>query len=748
MKIKFGKLLTNSGTIEVNFGDGVFHSYDVESVKEDGIQIPDSCTDYSLIQIKGNSTILSNLDVVTGIKTSRDNSTEIRFKGSYNFNNLPSLDSVSEGDICRVTDDTYTDNTFIEGAGKPINAGDNIIAVVVENTEPIITPEESIDGEYCVFLNMSNGQCLALLGDSENNNARVCIRNGLNDYTQISTINDIYNFACVLEGKSGTIIAFPDNYDEVEDENFIFRSTDFGQTWTKVYISESGVTIYWSGKYASSNREGLFALGISHDYGSQPLYSIDDGLTWEFFGISTPEGYAERNSVLTVLNNNTAIFNFCEFDNNQKRMFYIWHNISSTNEPILTKIGEITDSQRNVYEFGQVQIDNTTVLALGSTYRKESYRIDLSIPQMTRITDLPNDKSCYGIADENRVILSSGYISNDAGDNWIKIIEKDSVYWPEVNSVYLIDHNIYLYRYQPAGLSYSEVKIPTNDIALKWNKLAAGVNYENFVAENISASSIKKNDSEVLTMSDKGASNGVATLDSTGRIPYSQLPESAMEYKGSWDASTNMPTLVDGTGDNGDFYIVSAEGTATFADGRSVKFNVNDKVIYDSAIQQWARLPAGEVRSVNGKTGDVEIKVPNVLQELNSASSDPISSRAVYNYLGTENTIHFSLIRNTLKPTRYSVHSQAISGDFDYAENANSSAKVSMLSYLNKRFTDRMISTSYSTGWLPIEAITNRGIALGISITNNTSNSLYFGIKDNVMGVYPINGLTYISFIS
>ena len=50
-----------------------------------------------------------------------------------------------------------------------------------------------------------------------------------------------------------------------------------------------------------------------------------------------------------------------------------------------------------------------------------------------------------------------------------------------------------------------------------------------------------------------GKANGVATLDENGRIPYSQLPESAMEFKGTWDASTNSPTLVDGTGDTGDF---------------------------------------------------------------------------------------------------------------------------------------------------------------------------------------------------
>ena len=118
------------------------------------------------------------------------------------------------------------------------------------------------------------------------------------------------------------------------------------------------------------------------------------------------------------------------------------------------------------------------------------------------------------------------------------------------------------------------------------------------------------NNDGVLTTADKGVANGVASLDATGRVPYSQLPESAMEYKGTWDASTNTPSLADGTGTNGDFYVVSAAGTVTFSAGRSITFYVNDRVIYDGTLNEWERLPAGEVRSVNGQTGDVTLSIP------------------------------------------------------------------------------------------------------------------------------------------
>lgn len=93
-----------------------------------------------------------------------------------------------------------------------------------------------------------------------------------------------------------------------------------------------------------------------------------------------------------------------------------------------------------------------------------------------------------------------------------------------------------------------------------------------------------------------GTANGFASLDENGRIPYSQLPESAIEYKGQWNAQTNTPTLADGTGVKGDFYIVSVAGTQNLGSG-NIQFFVNDRVIYDGSV--WSRLSAGDVKTVN-----------------------------------------------------------------------------------------------------------------------------------------------------
>ena len=76
----------------------------------------------------------------------------------------------------------------------------------------------------------------------------------------------------------------------------------------------------------------------------------------------------------------------------------------------------------------------------------------------------------------------------------------------------------------------------------------------------------------------RGLPNGVATLDENGRIPFQQLPESALEYKGLWDAETNTPAIADGTGDAGDMWIVAQSGRQNLGHGE-VKYYIGDRIV-------------------------------------------------------------------------------------------------------------------------------------------------------------------------
>ena len=113
-----------------------------------------------------------------------------------------------------------------------------------------------------------------------------------------------------------------------------------------------------------------------------------------------------------------------------------------------------------------------------------------------------------------------------------------------------------------------------------------------------------------LDVSLSAVPNGLASLDGTGTVPLSQLPDAvlgALEFKGLWNADTNTPTLSDGSGtSNGEYYKVSTSGT-TALDGIT-DWKVGDWVINveDSGSPRWDKIDQSEtVSSVFGRTGAI-----------------------------------------------------------------------------------------------------------------------------------------------
>ena len=116
--------------------------------------------------------------------------------------------------------------------------------------------------------------------------------------------------------------------------------------------------------------------------------------------------------------------------------------------------------------------------------------------------------------------------------------------------------------------------------------------------------------SGVLSSVPLGGANGVATLDSGGKVPVSQLPSSVVTYLGTWDASTNTPTLTNGTGDAGDMYICNVAGTVNFGAG-PITFAVGDWVLYGSGTWQKSNGQNGTVTSVGLTAGGNALTITN-----------------------------------------------------------------------------------------------------------------------------------------
>jgi hypothetical protein len=101
-----------------------------------------------------------------------------------------------------------------------------------------------------------------------------------------------------------------------------------------------------------------------------------------------------------------------------------------------------------------------------------------------------------------------------------------------------------------------------------------------------------------------GAANGFATLDGGGKLASGQIPASlvgALQYQGTWNATTNTPALVSSIGTKGQYYKVGTAGT-TSIDGNA-QWNVGDSIVFDGAT--WDKIDgvANEVVSVAGLFG-------------------------------------------------------------------------------------------------------------------------------------------------
>jgi len=123
--------------------------------------------------------------------------------------------------------------------------------------------------------------------------------------------------------------------------------------------------------------------------------------------------------------------------------------------------------------------------------------------------------------------------------------------------------------------------------------------------------------SDYVATATKGVANGVASLDGSGTVPISQLPAAvlgALSYQGTWNASTNTPTLTSSVGTKGYYYVVSVAGSTNLN-------GITDWVVGDWAVYNgtaWQKVDNTDaVTSVNGYTGTVVLTTTDVAEGTN-----------------------------------------------------------------------------------------------------------------------------------
>jgi hypothetical protein len=88
----------------------------------------------------------------------------------------------------------------------------------------------------------------------------------------------------------------------------------------------------------------------------------------------------------------------------------------------------------------------------------------------------------------------------------------------------------------------------------------------------------------------------------------------ALNYKGTWNASTNTPTLVSSVGAKGDYYVVSVAGS-TNLNGETL-WGVGDWAVFNGSV--WQRVEGGNTINATTVSASTSVSTP-VIQALSSA---------------------------------------------------------------------------------------------------------------------------------
>jgi len=209
----------------------------------------------------------------------------------------------------------------------------------------------------------------------------------------------------------------------------------------------------------------------------------------------------------------------------------------------------------------------------------------------------------------------------------------------------------------------------------------------------------------------------------------------ALNYKGTWDASTNNPTLVSSVGTQGDYYVVSVAGS-TNLNGTTL-WGVGDMAIFNGSI--WQKADGGDTSLVTSLT------VTSLTGYMYANNTTPVTSSTtipVANITGAvPNTV------NVIAGTGMS-GGGALTGNVtlnlaNTAVTAGTYGNATAVSQITVDAQGRITSAGNVTIAIANSAVSGLGTmstqnANAVAITGGTVN----GITGNVVGAIPNGTIT------
>jgi hypothetical protein len=123
-----------------------------------------------------------------------------------------------------------------------------------------------------------------------------------------------------------------------------------------------------------------------------------------------------------------------------------------------------------------------------------------------------------------------------------------------------------------------------------------------------------------IPTTEKAQPLGVATLDAGGKVPTSQIPmQGDLNYQGTWNATTNTPTLTSSVGTKGYYYVVDVAGTTNL--NGITDWQIGDWAIFNGSV--WQKVDNTDaVTSVNGQVGTVVLTTTDIAEGTNLYYTD------------------------------------------------------------------------------------------------------------------------------
>ena len=274
--------------------------------------------------------------------------------------------------------------------------------------------------------------------------------------------------------------------------------------------------------------------------------------------------------------------------------------------------------------------------------------------------------------------------------------------------------------------------VPSTDITGLGTMSTQNANSVSITGGSISGTTV----SGYISTTDRGIANGVASLDGSGTVPISQLPAAvlgALSYQGTWNASTNTPTLTSSVGTKGYYYVVNVAGSTNL--NGITDWLVGDWAVYNGSA--WQKIDNTDaVTSVNGYTGTVVLTTTDVAEGTNQYFTTARARTSVSAGTGISYDNATGVITNSSPSLGGDVVGPASATDNAIARYDTTTGKLLQNSVVTigdtgaaTGFTTLSASTSVTT---PIVQATNSG---GLALKNasgTTQMSMGAGGGDNI----------------